>query len=78
VSYSEKAGKNTWRVRYPRDDGTLGTISGFPTESAADHKAQEIDVDRRRGTFQDPEAGKITLAECGASGGSASRTAPTA
>jgi integrase len=63
MSYSEKAGKNTWRVRYLRDDGTLGTISGFPTESAANHKAQEIDADRRRGTFQDPEAGKITLAE---------------
>ena len=54
----------THLTRHHHEYSGLGTISGFPTESAADHKAQEIDVDRRRGTFQDPESGKITLAEC--------------
>ncbi|GAA2975994.1 tyrosine-type recombinase/integrase [Actinokineospora diospyrosa] len=63
MAYAEKCGKNTWRVRYPADDGTLGSISGFPTKTAAQNAADEINVDKRRGTFHDPAAGRITLAE---------------
>jgi hypothetical protein len=63
MSFVEKSGKNSWRVRYPKDDGTLGSLTGFPTKAAAQNKATEIDTDRRRGTFLDPNAGRLTLNE---------------
>ncbi|WP_245931785.1 tyrosine-type recombinase/integrase [Actinokineospora auranticolor] len=50
-------------MRYFTDDGTLGSISGFPTKTAARDRAEEINADQRRGTFHDPAAGRITLAE---------------
>ncbi|MGD9527827.1 tyrosine-type recombinase/integrase [Pseudonocardia sp.] len=61
MSFVERSGKRTWRVRYWRDDGTHGSISGFPTRKAAEAKAREIDTDRGRGDFLDPHAGRITL-----------------
>jgi integrase len=63
MAYAEKSGKNSWRVRYAKDDGTLGSLSGYATKKAAQDKADEIDADQRRGTFLDPDAGKLTLAE---------------
>ena len=50
MSFVEKSGKNSWRVRYPKDDGTLGSLTGFLTKTAAQNKATEIDANRRRGT----------------------------
>jgi hypothetical protein len=35
MAWAEKRGKNSWRVRYTKDDGTLGSIPGFPTKKAA-------------------------------------------
>jgi integrase len=62
MSFVERSGRNSWRVRYWRDDGTHGSLPGFPTRKAAEAKAREIDTDRRRGDFLDPDAGTITLA----------------
>jgi hypothetical protein len=50
-------------MRFPKDDGGFGTISGFTTKTAAENKAAEIEADRRRGQFLDPDGGKLTLAE---------------
>ena len=61
MSFVERSGKNSWRVRYWRDDGTHGSLSGFPTRKAAELKARELDLDRRRGEFLDPDAGNLTL-----------------
>src|SRR5690349_19344231 len=61
MSFVERSGKNSWRVRYWRDDGTHGSLPGFPTRKAAELKAQELDMDRHRGEFLDPEAGNLTL-----------------
>ncbi|MFD4252539.1 tyrosine-type recombinase/integrase [Amycolatopsis thermoflava] len=63
MAFVEKSGKDSWRVRYWRDDGTHGSLSGFRTRKEAQDKADEIDADKRRGTFLDPEAGKLLLAE---------------
>lgn len=63
MAFVEKSGKNTWRVRYWKDDGTHGSIPGFLSKKAAQAKAHEIDTDRRRGTFFDPAAGKLHLTE---------------
>ena len=62
MSFVEKSGKNRWRVRYWRDDGTHGSIPGFPTRAAAEAHARDLDTDRRHGAFVDPHAGTLTLA----------------
>lgn len=61
MAWSEKRGK-TWRVRYQRPDGRLGSISGFETKTAADEKARDIKTDSARGTFRDLRD-SMTLAE---------------
>jgi integrase len=63
VAWAEKRGPHSWRVRYRKDDGGFGTITGFTSKKAAEAKADEIEADQRRGTFLDPDAGKLTLAE---------------
>ncbi|GDY33592.1 tyrosine-type recombinase/integrase [Gandjariella thermophila] len=63
MAWAEKRGPHSWRVRYRKDDGGFGTITGFTSKKAAEAKADEIEADQRRGTFLDPDAGKLTLAE---------------
>lgn len=63
MSFVEKSGSHSWRVRYWKDDGSHGSIPGFTSKKAAQAKAEEIDADRRRGTFLDPAAGKLHLKE---------------
>jgi integrase len=63
MAFVEKSGKKMWRVRYARDGGGFGTISGFTSKTAAENKAIEIEADRRRGQFLDPDGGKLTLAQ---------------
>ncbi|CRK57596.1 Integrase [Alloactinosynnema sp. L-07] len=61
MAYSEPSGPNSWRVRFQKPDGTLGSVSGFTSKADADEHAQEIDVDRRRGQFIDPDGGRTPL-----------------
>ena len=63
MAFVEKSGTNRWRVRYPKDDGGFGSISGFTSKKAAQDKADDIEAEQRRGTFLDPDAGKLSLAE---------------
>lgn len=63
MAFIEKSGKKTWRVRFAKEDGGFGTISGFTSKTAAENKAGEIEADQRRGQFLDPDGGKLTLAE---------------
>ena len=53
----------TDRVRYRREDGTIGAIHGFATKAAATDHANTLESDQREGRFIDPAAGKITLAD---------------
>jgi hypothetical protein len=39
----------------------MAPLTGFPTRKAAELKARELDLDRRRGDFVDPDAGSLTL-----------------
>jgi integrase len=61
MAWVDRAGANTWRVRYFKDNGTIGSISGFPTKTSAEHHAADIEADQRGGTFIDPARGKTTL-----------------
>ena len=76
MSFVERSGRSSWRVRYWRDDGTHGSLPGFPTKRAAEAKAREIDTERRRGEFIDPDAGTIALADWTAPGSRASTSPP--
>jgi hypothetical protein len=77
MSFVERSGRSSWRVRYWRDDGSHGSIPGFPTKKAAEAKAREIDSDRRRGEFVDPDAGTLLLADWTCSWFDALDVAPT-
>ena len=63
MAWVERSGNATWRVRYRRDDDTIGAIPGFTSKTAADEHAQSLESDQRRGTWIDPAAGKITVGE---------------
>ncbi|MGW0663508.1 tyrosine-type recombinase/integrase [Streptodolium elevatio] len=56
MAWSEKHGA-TWRVRYLKDDGTLGSENGYPSKPVADDRADEINAEQRQGTFTDPALG---------------------
>ncbi|PWK80641.1 integrase [Lentzea atacamensis] len=59
MAYAERSGANLWRVRYERDDGTLGSLSGFPTEEAAKEEASRLNREALLGTRRpDPAAAK--------------------
>src|SRR3954454_4739315 len=61
MAWVEKSGAQTWRVRYRRDDGTIGAINGFTTKTAAAQHAAGLESEQHQGTFIDPGAGKTTL-----------------
>lgn len=63
MAWAEQSGNNSWRVRYRRDDGTIGAVNGFATKNAANTHAQALETDQRKGTWIDPAAGKTTLRE---------------
>ena len=61
MAWVEQRGNRTWRVRYRRGDGTIGSVNGFVTKTAAAEHANTLEADEREGRFIDPAAGKITL-----------------
>lgn len=63
MAWMEQRSKTSWRVRYWHTDGTLGSIGGFPTKTAAINYAEDLETEQRRGTWIDPAAGKISLTE---------------
>src|SRR3954447_4506510 len=63
MAWVEQCGNRSWRVRYRRDDGTIGALHGFTTKTAATEHANTLEADQREGRFLDPAAGQITLTE---------------
>lgn len=61
MAWPEQTGTHSWRVRYRRGGGTA-SISGFPTEHAARNHINDMDTDRRRGTWIDPADSNTTFA----------------
>jgi integrase len=63
MAWIEQIGTRSWRVRYRRTSGSgYGTISSFPDAKTAEQYAQDMQTDRRRGTWIDPAASKTTVA----------------
>ena len=63
MAWVEKVSPTSWRVRYFRDDGRIGSVSGFGTKTTADRHAADMEAGQRAGTFIDPAAGRTTVAE---------------
>ena len=63
MAWVEQRGNRSWRVRYRREDDTIGSVNGFPTKAAAIDHANTLESDQREGRFIDPAAGKITVNE---------------
>jgi integrase len=63
MAWIEQVGTHSWRIRYPRPTGRgYATLSGFPDAKTARQYAQDMDTDRRRGTWIDPAVSKTTVA----------------
>lgn len=63
MAWVEGRGRS-WRVRFRRADGSVGTIGGFVSETAATDHAREMKAaPRRPGTGVDPTSGLITVNE---------------
>ena len=63
MAWVERVSRKSFRVRYPREDGTLGSVSDFPTKVAAARHAVDLEADVRAGRFLDPAAGRITVGD---------------
>lgn len=63
MAWVEQCGDNTWRVRYRRDDGTIGSIPGFTGKRVAENHAADLESDQRKGTWIDPASGQVALVE---------------
>lgn len=63
MAWVEQMGTQSWRVRYPSDSGSTGSLKGFRSRKSAQDYAALLEARRRRGTWVDPVAGRITVAE---------------
>ncbi len=61
MAWIEQTGKCSWRVRYPRPTGGYGSVSGFDSRKSARDYAEDLDSDRRRGLWLDPDGAKTTV-----------------
>lgn len=64
VKYTTKSGPR-YRVRYRKPDGTQTDKRGFKTKREATEFAATVEVALTAGTYIDPSAGKITVAQIG-------------
>src|SRR5690349_9377380 len=63
MAWVEQTGENSWRVRFRRDDRTIGDITGFTSADDANNYAQDMESDQRKGAWLDPTAGRLTVNE---------------
>lgn len=61
--YETKGGATLYRVRYRTPNRTQTDKRGFKTKRDAQAWADQLEVDKRRGVYVAPAAGRITLAE---------------
>ena len=69
MAYAEKRvstakgskGKVSWRARYMKPDGTLGSESGFPTKNTAEKWGEEQEAAIRAGRWIDPDLMRKTF-----------------
>jgi integrase len=61
--YSTAKGETRWRVRYRMPDRRQTDKRGFRTKRDATAWAEQLEVDKRRGAYVSPAAGRVTLGD---------------
>ncbi|KUH38427.1 hypothetical protein ATE80_13240, partial [Streptomyces kanasensis] len=63
MAYAEKrgTGKNPWRARYKKPDGSLGSEPGFRTKRAAEEWGEDQEAAIRAGRWRDPDKARTLL-----------------
>ncbi|MDC8973981.1 tyrosine-type recombinase/integrase [Mycobacterium marinum] len=61
--YESSSGATRYRVRYRTPDHRQTTKRGFPTKRDAQAWADQLEVDKRRGVYVAPAAGRVKLGE---------------
>ncbi|VVJ19594.1 Integrase [Amycolatopsis camponoti] len=61
MAWVEQTGQVSWRVRYRRVDGTVGSVPGFCSRRSAEAYAGDVKSDQRRQVWIDPAGGRLTL-----------------
>lgn len=61
MAWVKQTGTRSWRVRYPRSAGGNGSVSGFTSRKAAQDHAEDLESDRQRGRWLDPDGAKTTV-----------------
>ena len=62
MAWVEQSGKTSFRVRFVKPDGTLGSEPGFPTRAAANTRANLLEAEKATGTFADRSGGQTLFA----------------
>jgi integrase len=61
MAWVEQTGQASWRVRYRREGGTIGSVPGFSSRRSAEAYANDVESDQRRKVWIDPAGGRLTL-----------------
>jgi len=61
MAWVEQCGSRSWRIRYTDGEGHIRSVSGFGSVEQARDYITGITIERQRGTWVDPAAGKVTL-----------------
>ncbi len=61
MAWVEQTGQHSWRVRYRRADGAVGSVPGFSSRRSAEAYAGDMESDQRRQVWIDPAAGRLSL-----------------
>jgi hypothetical protein len=61
--YETSAGATRYRVRYRTPDRRKTTKRGFPTKRDAQAWTNQLEVDKRKGAYVAPAAGRVKLGE---------------
>jgi integrase len=61
MAWVEQIGSQSWRVRYPDREGRVRSVSGFASRQQARDYVAAMAVERSRGAWVDPAAGKMTI-----------------
>jgi hypothetical protein len=57
----EQTGQSSWRVRFRRAGGPIGSVPGFSSRRSAETYPGDVESDQRRQVWIDPADGRLVL-----------------
>jgi hypothetical protein len=61
MAWAEQTERGSWRVRYPKADGAIGSVSGFASREAAQQYARDLQTGRRQAGWPHLVSGRVTV-----------------